>query len=368
MRLQNQMRLQDQFRGVLPSATRATADQMLADIRELAPDITARIAEMETERRMPLDLVETLRSIGLFRIFAPRSHGGLELDFPTGLEIIGALARIDGSVGWTAMIGCVSAIFLPSLPRATYDQIYPQRAGCDCRRLGNAGRNGGGRGRGLARQRPLALRQRLPACRCLGRFLRHDRRRQAASGSGRRGRAAPGAGRGTAGARLADRGYLACRGTQGDRKPSHPAARQADPPGEFLRPGERRALPAGAALSNRAALPPACACRVQRRHGRGRAGRACRACQYRPAAASGTHAHAPVGSIPSRARARRSRGQGGAGVVRGPGREPLASRGCGNAQGRGASHAGHAGRDMGRHHLRPRRGFLLHARRRRRAL
>ena len=124
MRLQNQMRLEDQFRGVLPSATRATADQMLADIRELAPDITARIAEMETERRMPLDLVETLRSIGLFRIFAPRSHGGLELDFPTGLEIIGALARIDGSVGWTAMIGSVSAIFLPSLPRATYDQIY----------------------------------------------------------------------------------------------------------------------------------------------------------------------------------------------------------------------------------------------------
>ena len=124
MRLQNQMRLEDQFRGVLPSATRATADQMLADIRELAPDITARIAEMETERRMPLDLVETLRSIGLFRIFAPRSHGGLELDFPTGLEIIGALARIDGSVGWTAMIGSVSAIFLPSLPRAIYDQIY----------------------------------------------------------------------------------------------------------------------------------------------------------------------------------------------------------------------------------------------------
>ena len=105
MRLQNQMRLRDQFHSVLPSATRATADQMLADIRELAPDITARIAEMETERRMPLDLVETLRSIGLFRIFAPRSHGGLELDFPTGLEIIGALARIDGSVGWTAMIG-----------------------------------------------------------------------------------------------------------------------------------------------------------------------------------------------------------------------------------------------------------------------
>jgi alkylation response protein AidB-like acyl-CoA dehydrogenase len=124
MPLQNQKRPRDQFQSVLPLARRATADRILADIRAMAPEITARIAEMERERRMPLDLVERLRSIGLFRIFAPRSHGGLELDFPTGLEIISALARVDGSVGWTAMIGCVSSIFLPSLPRTTYDQIY----------------------------------------------------------------------------------------------------------------------------------------------------------------------------------------------------------------------------------------------------
>ena len=136
MRLQNQMRLQDPFRGVLPSPTRATVDQMLADIRELAPHITARIAEMEAARRIPLDLVETLRSIGVFRIFAPRSHGGLELDFPTGMEIVGALARIDGAVGWTAMIGCVSAIFLPWLPRTTYDQIF--RNGPDVITAGSA--------------------------------------------------------------------------------------------------------------------------------------------------------------------------------------------------------------------------------------
>jgi len=57
-------------------------------------------------------------------MFAPRSHGGLELDLPSALEILGALARIDGSVGWTAMIGSVSAIFMPRLPRETYDEIY----------------------------------------------------------------------------------------------------------------------------------------------------------------------------------------------------------------------------------------------------
>ncbi len=32
-------------------------------------------------------------------MFVPRSHGGFELDFIDGIEIIQALARIDGSVG-----------------------------------------------------------------------------------------------------------------------------------------------------------------------------------------------------------------------------------------------------------------------------
>src|SRR5258708_14816823 len=101
-----------------------TAQGVLADIRELASHVTSGEAEMETGRRIPPDLVEALRSIGVFRMFVPQSHGGLELDLPTALEVIGALGRLDGSLGWTAMIGAGSAIFVPYLPRETYDQVY----------------------------------------------------------------------------------------------------------------------------------------------------------------------------------------------------------------------------------------------------
>jgi indole-3-acetate monooxygenase len=54
----------------------------------------------------------------------PQSHGGLELDLPAALEIFGALSRIDGSVGWIAMIGAGCDIFAPWLPRETYEQVY----------------------------------------------------------------------------------------------------------------------------------------------------------------------------------------------------------------------------------------------------
>ena len=40
------------------------------------------------------------------------------------LEIFGALSRIDGSVGWTAMIGGGHGMFAPLLPRDTYEQVY----------------------------------------------------------------------------------------------------------------------------------------------------------------------------------------------------------------------------------------------------
>jgi alkylation response protein AidB-like acyl-CoA dehydrogenase len=101
-----------------------TAQRLLADIRKLAPHITSRAAEIEAGHRTPIELVEALRSTGVFRMFVPQSHGGLELDLPAALEVIGALGRIDGSLGWTAMVGAGSAIFVPYLPRETFDQVY----------------------------------------------------------------------------------------------------------------------------------------------------------------------------------------------------------------------------------------------------
>jgi alkylation response protein AidB-like acyl-CoA dehydrogenase len=101
-----------------------TTTRLLADIQELAPEIVSRAPEIEAGRRIPPDLVSTLRSTGIFRLFVPQSHGGLELDLPAALKIIAALARVDGSVGWTAMIASVGSILASSLPRETYELVY----------------------------------------------------------------------------------------------------------------------------------------------------------------------------------------------------------------------------------------------------
>lgn len=100
------------------------SDRILWAIRDLAPSLAARADEIELARTLPIDLVSELSSIGLFRMLVPRSHGGLEIEFPSSLDILTELAAIDGALGWTVMIGSETPQLLALLPRKVYDQIY----------------------------------------------------------------------------------------------------------------------------------------------------------------------------------------------------------------------------------------------------
>jgi alkylation response protein AidB-like acyl-CoA dehydrogenase len=93
-------------------------------VRTMVPAIVARSEEIERGRRVPPDLVEELTAAGCFRMLVPRSHGGAELDLPTEMRVIEELARADGSVGWTVMIGRSAPVFFGKLPRDTFDALY----------------------------------------------------------------------------------------------------------------------------------------------------------------------------------------------------------------------------------------------------
>ena len=97
-----------------------TADK----VRELLPEISARVAEIEQARAVPRDLAERLRTAGVFRRYVPRSHGGDELWPDEGLTVIEEIARVDASVGWIAAVGSEGPSFYAYLPSETYDEIY----------------------------------------------------------------------------------------------------------------------------------------------------------------------------------------------------------------------------------------------------
>ena len=102
---------------------------VLESVRDLAPGIAQRAPEIEAARRLPPDLVAALKSAGVFRMLVPRAYGGDEVEFPTSADVLEELAAADGSVGWTAMIGCETAQIFCLLPRPSFERIY--RAGPD---------------------------------------------------------------------------------------------------------------------------------------------------------------------------------------------------------------------------------------------
>jgi alkylation response protein AidB-like acyl-CoA dehydrogenase len=100
------------------------AKRILDAARDLAPRIAARAPEIERGRRLPPDLVAELLEAGFFRMSVPRSHGGLELEYPATVEALTSLAAADGATGWTVMIGSESPQLLALLPRESFDEVY----------------------------------------------------------------------------------------------------------------------------------------------------------------------------------------------------------------------------------------------------
>ncbi len=101
-----------------------TAETVLQAVRRLAPSIYDRASEIEAARRVPADLLDTLRAAGCFRLVRPATHGGIEASVPDAMRALESLARADASTAWTTMIGAGCWIDLAHLPRATFDDLF----------------------------------------------------------------------------------------------------------------------------------------------------------------------------------------------------------------------------------------------------
>lgn len=102
----------------------ADADAVVDAVRELAPVIAARGHEIEQQRRVPPDLLDALTAVGCFRMLVPSCHGGLALDHRGQMRVLEELARADGSVGWTVMIGSLAPVAFAKLSRDAFDALY----------------------------------------------------------------------------------------------------------------------------------------------------------------------------------------------------------------------------------------------------
>lgn len=102
----------------------ADPQTFLEATRGLAPQIQARIAQMEADRRLPAELARSMAELGIFRLMIPRRLGGLEMDLVPALHVFEEVSQVDGSTGWCAMIGATGGTTSAFLSEEVAREIY----------------------------------------------------------------------------------------------------------------------------------------------------------------------------------------------------------------------------------------------------
>ncbi|MGI5469307.1 acyl-CoA dehydrogenase family protein [Streptomyces sp. CA-132043] len=102
-----------------------TAEEILAAAHSAVPLLRERSAAIEDGRHLPADVVELLRSTGVFRAAVPQDRGGPGLNSVQQTELVEILAAGDPSAAWCAMIGMDSGIYAGYLDETVAQEIYP---------------------------------------------------------------------------------------------------------------------------------------------------------------------------------------------------------------------------------------------------
>jgi alkylation response protein AidB-like acyl-CoA dehydrogenase len=149
---------------------------VLESARQLAPLVREHAAETEAARELPKPVFNALADAGFYLMCVPRAVGGLEIDFPTYIQVLEELGKADASTAWTVSQGANWATYSARLPRDAARHIWDRHAAQ--RGIEHAGSHREGRGRAgrLSRHRPPALQHRHHARLVGGRSTRKSSR------------------------------------------------------------------------------------------------------------------------------------------------------------------------------------------------
>ncbi|MFC7291375.1 acyl-CoA dehydrogenase family protein [Hirschia litorea] len=89
----------------------------------LLGDVKSRTDEIRDQRFVSQDIIEELKSVGLYRSLVPPEFGGTEMHPSDLLRLIERVAEADGSTGWVASFSFATK-YLQSLPVDTLRKIY----------------------------------------------------------------------------------------------------------------------------------------------------------------------------------------------------------------------------------------------------
>ncbi len=99
-------------------------ERILAEVRDLEPEIREAAGLIETDRHLPDKLAHSLMHAGVFRMGVPQVYGGAELDPMGQVRVVEELSRIEGSVGWLSMISSAGSFLAAFLQPSVAERLF----------------------------------------------------------------------------------------------------------------------------------------------------------------------------------------------------------------------------------------------------
>ena len=100
---------------------------LVAQATALVPMLRTHAAAAEKARRVPQESFDALSAAGIFKMTAPKSHGGVEANFQTQCDVLAELARGCPSTSWVATIYSAMSWLVATFPDETQEEIYANR-------------------------------------------------------------------------------------------------------------------------------------------------------------------------------------------------------------------------------------------------
>lgn len=103
---------------------------MLEAAKALSPMIRSCADQIEADRELPRPLFDALADAGLFKLGLPKSLGGVEIDLPSYVEVLGELGKADASTAWVVNQCSIFATYGARLPQDVAREIWTDTPRC----------------------------------------------------------------------------------------------------------------------------------------------------------------------------------------------------------------------------------------------
>jgi indole-3-acetate monooxygenase len=97
---------------------------LLQAVERIRPIIAEHAENAEAERRLSDVVYEAMHQAGLFRIHAPKAHGGLELHPVEAMQLYEAIARIDSAAAWNLLMNQGISAYAAWLPAEGARELF----------------------------------------------------------------------------------------------------------------------------------------------------------------------------------------------------------------------------------------------------